>query len=99
MILGHSQASAEPIVAGVTNFPIAAIQDVELLPGTRFNPTGSSPLITEDPISWWPTAWIADWRRFPSQRASYFSVWVSRASPCGAEGTSGSAESEELVRA
>ena len=46
-ILSRSQAGAEPIVAGVTNFPTAAVQDVELLPGTPFNPTGSSILITD----------------------------------------------------
>ena len=44
---GHSQARAEPIIAGVTNFPTAAVQDVELLPGTPFNPTGSSIFITD----------------------------------------------------
>jgi hypothetical protein len=46
-LLCQHQAMAEPIVAGVTNFPIAAIQDVELLPGTPFNPTGSSIFITD----------------------------------------------------
>jgi hypothetical protein len=46
-LLAHSQANAEPIVAGVTNFSIAAIQNVELLPGTPFNPSGSSILITD----------------------------------------------------
>jgi hypothetical protein len=46
-LLCHRQAVAEPIVAGVTNLPIAAIQDVELLPGSPFNPTGSSIFITD----------------------------------------------------
>jgi PEP-CTERM motif len=46
-ILAQSQVNAEPIIPGVTNFPIAAIQDVELLPGTPFNPSGSSILITD----------------------------------------------------
>jgi hypothetical protein len=46
-ILAGSRAEADPIVAGVTNFPIAAIQDVELLPGTPFNMSGSSIIITD----------------------------------------------------
>ncbi len=46
-ILAQSQAHAEPIVAGVTNFPIAAIQDVELLPGTPFNPNNFAITITD----------------------------------------------------
>ena len=46
-ILSQSQAHAEPIVAGVTNFSIAAIQDVELLPGTPFNPSNSAITITD----------------------------------------------------
>ena len=37
-ILAPVKAKAELIVPGVTDFPIAAIQNVELLPGTPFNP-------------------------------------------------------------
>lgn len=46
-VLAHLRANGASIVAGVTNFPIAAIQDVELLPGTPFNPPGSSIVITD----------------------------------------------------
>jgi hypothetical protein len=46
-ILACPRANAEPIVAGVASFPIAAIQNVELLPGAPFNPSGSSIVVTD----------------------------------------------------
>ncbi len=39
-------ARAESIIAGTTALPGEAIQDITLLPGTPFNPTGSSILIS-----------------------------------------------------
>jgi hypothetical protein len=41
------RAGAEPIVAGTTNLPGAAIQDITLLPGTPLNP-GTAPILIND---------------------------------------------------
>ena len=46
-LLSPPSVNAAPIVAGQTTFTVFAIQDVELLPGTPFNPTGSS-LVIDD---------------------------------------------------